>query len=341
MGGYSPAPAADRNGDRLNRTIQSAAGIEILATGPLALLQDRGRPGYAHLGVSRSGAADRSSYLAANRLVGNRGTGSGTGSGAAAVEVLAGGLLVRSRGSLTVAVGGPETQLVVVMGGLERHEPSGTTILLRDGDTLGIGMPPVGLRSYLAVRGGLAGRPALGSISFDTLSAIGPAPLQAGDFIPIGSDAGDWPAATVIPPTLTEWFARTVALADPAPIDIPIIWGPREDWFTADAIDSLRNGVWAVSTASDRIGIHLELPAGRSVARPLARLVEGELQSEGMVPGAIQVPANGLPIVFLRDHPVTGGYPVVAVVTEVGLDRLAQCAPGTLVRLRAISGRVS
>ena len=110
-------------------------------------------------------------------------------------------------------------------------------------------------------------------------------------------------------------------------LEVELAPGPRGDWFTASAHRTLFETVWTVSNRADRIGLRLDGPA-------LDRVPNGELPSEGMVPGAIQVSPSGQPTILLADGPVTGGYPVIAVVTDAGLDLLAQARPGTRVRFR-------
>lgn len=281
--------------------------VEILATGPRALLQDRGRPGLARLGVGRSGAADREAHALAQRLVGNT-------PDAAGVEVTLGGFAMRARGDLLVVVTGAPVP-VTVDG---RPRSTGELLHLRDGAELVLGTTGSGLRAYVAVRGGLDGPVELGSRSTDTLSGLGPAPLAVGDVVPVGE-------STRALPTLDA-----VALAPPArdtEVRLRVAPGPRLDWITSP--DALVGPAWRVSSRSDRIGVRLE---GDPVRRAAA-YEESELASEGVVRGSIQVPAGGEPVLFLADHPVTGGYPVAAVVLDADVDRAAQLRPGDSVRL--------
>ena len=276
--------------------------LEVLATGPLALVQDLGRPGYAHLGVPPSGALDVGALRLANRLAGNP-------EDAAGIETLLGGLSVRATASCTVAVTGPV--VAVTVDG--RDAGSHAAVALRAGQTLTIGTPARGLRCYLAVSGGIDGPAELGSRSRDVLSGIGPEPLATGAKVPLGPVTGVPAGADVV-----------VAPPSPDRLVVPVGLGPRDDWL-ADAAGGL--GVWWTVTAeSNRVGLRLDGP-------PLRRARTGELPSEGVLTGAVQVPPNGLPVVFLADHPTTGGYPVVAVVRRGSLDALAQARPGTQVRL--------
>ncbi|ATY15458.1 allophanate hydrolase [Amycolatopsis sp. AA4] len=278
--------------------------LEIVSPGSLALVQDLGRPGYAHLGVPPSGALDVAALRLGNRLVGNP-------EDAAGIETVLGGLTVRAAASCTAAVTGPP--VAVSVGG--REMGSHTPIPLQPGQELTIGRPATGLRCYLTVSGGVAVPPVLGSRSTDVLSGLGPSPLDAGRTVPLGPVTGVPSGADVV-------------AAPPAPpqLTVPVLLGPRDDWF-ADATSAL-NAQWTVTEESNRVGVRLDGP-------PLRRVSTSELPSEGVLTGAIQVPPNGLPLVFLSDHPTTGGYPVVAVVRRASLGALAQARPGTLVRFHA------
>jgi biotin-dependent carboxylase-like uncharacterized protein len=284
--------------------------VEILATGPLALVQDLGRPGLAALGISRSGAADRGALRLANRLLAHD-------EGAAAVEVLLGGLAIRPVTDVLVAVTGAGVPITIE----GRTAPHHSVLHLRAGEIMTLGTPTRGLRAYVAVRGGLAVPPVLGSRSRDTLSGIGPAPLGAGQMLPVGDPPTAHPVVEAVPvPGSGPPFTGEVVLHAAV--------GPRVDW-VADP-DQLTGLGWTVSQQSNRVGIRLE---GAPLARP-PHLSRAELESEGIVRGAVQIPPSGQPVVFGPDHPVTGGYPVVAVLRDSELDRLGQLRPGQRVRLR-------
>jgi biotin-dependent carboxylase-like uncharacterized protein len=280
--------------------------LTVLASGPLTTVQDRGRPGWASIGVTRSGAADRQAAALANRLVGND-------AAAAVLEVTVGGLQVRAGRTLLVAVSGAPAP-VTVDG---RAAPFDAPLTLRPGQVLGLGNPAVGLRSYLAVRGGIGVPPVLGSRSTDTLSGLGPAPLRPGDVLPVGALAADEPVVDVAP----------VRAPSSRPV-LRVLPGPRRDWLAPAAWTALTAEDWTVSPDSDRVGLRLAGPR-------LDRARTDELPSEGLVPGAVQVPPDGAPVLFLVDHPVTGGYPVLAVVTTDDLPAAAQLRPGDRVRFRA------
>ena len=275
--------------------------LEVIAAGPLTTVQDAGRPGRALLGVGRSGACDRRSCALAHRLVGNE-------PGAAGLEVTFGGLVLRARGDLVVVTTGARCA-----GPWPHLAPT----VLRDGAELRLGPPSTGLRTYLAVRGGVDVPPVLGSRSSDLLAGIGPAPVAPGDVLPVGRPTGELPGVDVAP------------VADPPGDEVllRVLPGPRRDWFAPGAWSRLTGSAYVVSSSSDRTGLRLDGPA-------LVRSRTGELPSEGMVRGGLQVPPQGRPVLLLADHPVTGGYPVVGCVWDDDVDLAAQLRPGQAVRFR-------
>jgi biotin-dependent carboxylase-like uncharacterized protein len=279
--------------------------LEIVTTGPMAVVQDLGRPGLAHLGVGRSGAADRRSHQLANRLVANP-------ADRATVEVMFGGFAARVRGGdVDIAVTGADTNPTVngkLFGTNSIHH-------VRDGQVISLGAPRAGLRTYLAVRGGICVEPVLGSRSYDVMSAIGPSPLRAGDQLPVGEHTDEYPELDQAP----------VAAITGNAVELLVVPGPRDDWFVDP--DALVQTYWVASDRSDRVGMRL---VGRAMQY---RYPDRQLPSEGATRGAIQVPPNGLPVILGPDHPVTGGYPVVGVVIDEDIDKLAQVRPGQQVRL--------
>lgn len=279
--------------------------LEVLRTGPLATVQDLGRPGHAGIGVGVSGAADRGSLRLANRLLGNP-------EGAAAVETTFGGLEVRARRDLTVAVTGAPCPITVD----GRGGAPNTVLRLPAGSSLCLGTPSRGLRSYLAVRGGVDVEPVLGSRSTDVLAGLGPDALVPGAVLPAGPPPAQFPVVDAVP---------VVPL--PEQLVLTVVPGPRDDWFTEQALETLLGEPYEVTPRSDRVGMRLDGP-------PLHRCREGELPSEGMVAGALQVPPTSTPTLFLADHPVTGGYPVIAVLPATEVDRAAQARPGQRLRFR-------
>jgi biotin-dependent carboxylase-like uncharacterized protein len=279
--------------------------LEILRTGPLAIVEDLGRAGLAHLGVGRSGAADRRAHTLANRLVANP-------DDRATVEVTFGGFAARvSGGDIDIAVTGADSNPTVdgiILGTNSIHH-------VRDGQVISLGTPSAGLRTYLSVRGGICVAPVLGSRSYDVMSAIGPSPLRAGDRLPIGEHTADYPELDQAP----------VAALTGTAVELLVVPGPRDDWLVDP--DALVHTNWVASDHSDRVGMRL-------VGRPLQhRYPDRQLPSEGATRGAIQLPPNGLPVILGPDHPITGGYPVAGVVIDEDIDKLAQVRPGQHVRL--------
>lgn len=284
------------------------AWLEVVAPGPLATVQDLGRTGLGALGVGHSGAADAPALRLANRLLGNH-------EGAAAVEVTFGGLEVLAHGDLTVALTGAPCPMTVDG---RAHWGFGV-VRVPDGARVRLGVPATGLRSYLAVRGGIGGPEQLGSRSTDTLAALGPTPLAPGDTLLVRSPTGRVPGVDLAP------VAHPVA----GDVTLRVVDGPRADWFTSSAREALVGEAYDVTADSNRVGMRLSGPA-------LARRRDDELPPEGMVCGALQVPPSGQPTLFLADHPVTGGYPVIAVVVGPDLPLAAQVRPGqriTFVRV--------
>jgi KipI family sensor histidine kinase inhibitor len=283
-----------------------SGGIEVIHCGPLGTVQDTGRPGYASLGVGRAGAADTASAALANRLVGN--------TRAAACLELSFGATLAFRETTRIAV----TGATCALSRDGRGEAMNAPFDVRPGQTLVIGPAEVGLRAYVAVRGGVAVPATLGSRSTDVLSGLGPDPLSPGMVLPVGD-------ACAGPPPPVEVAPVPAPTADD--VVVHVLPGPRDDWFTEEAVAAFLSGRYEVTAESNRVGVRLTGPV-------LRRSRDGELPTEGMVAGAVQVPPSGEPIVFLADHPVTGGYPVIAVVRWADLPLLAQARPGQAVRFR-------
>jgi biotin-dependent carboxylase-like uncharacterized protein len=279
------------------------AGLDVVRAGRLTTVQDLGRPGLAHLAVSRSGAADPVSLRLANRLAGNP-------EAAAGLETTLLGADVRLDGTgRWVAVTGAECD-VRIDGHLV---DANRAVYLAAGAVLSAGTAARGLRSYVAVAGGIHVEPVLGSRSTDVLNGIGPDPVTEGVRLPLGPVTGSPPAVDVVP-----------GLSFPDRLRVRIIPGPRDAWFTVASLAHLVETDYEVTGESDRVGVRLAGPA-------LERARADALPSEGMVLGSVQVPTSGRPIVFLADHPTTGGYPVVAVVHPGDLPLIAQARPGSRI----------
>ncbi|WP_310208320.1 5-oxoprolinase/urea amidolyase family protein [Paenarthrobacter nitroguajacolicus] len=301
------------------------SGLRILTPGAQSLIQDLGRRGYGPLGVSAAGALDRASLRRANRLVGNAAS-------AAAIESVNGGLTVEAIGDQVMAVAGAPTTLTIespswvesgdgdAQPGAQRTVPMAAPFALLDGEVLTVGAPESGFRNYVAIRGGVDALEVLGSRSADTMSGIGPAPLTIGQALPVGEATAS--TAVGSPELQPDFPGQGVTVLDVVP-------GPRADWFDAEALESLCSQEWLVTPQSNRVGMRLD-------GTPLQRTREGELPSEGTMAGALQIPPAGLPVLFLADHPITGGYPVIGVVREEHLDLAAQVPIGGRIRFRLV-----
>ncbi|MGI5188326.1 carboxyltransferase domain-containing protein [Promicromonospora sp. CA-289599] len=303
-----------------------AGALEVVGAGVQALVQDLGRPGSEGAGVSASGALDRPSLRTANRAVGNP-------SGAAVIESV-GGLRLRAHGPQVLAVTGAVGEVVVRPGDdgparPDRRPLPGEPFALDDSDELRLAPPARGVRAYVAVRGGIDVPPVLGSRATDVLAGLGPEPLGSGDLLPVGAPERGLPAGNPVHPAEAPTSDRHDTL--PAPGDVAvlrIVLGPRDDWFDAATIARLTGQDWLVTPRSNRIGLRLD-------GDPLVRIPEregAELPSEGCVTGAIQVPPDGQPVLFLADHPLTGGYPVVGAVVADHVPLAGQLPAGARVR---------
>ncbi|AUA57822.1 Sporulation inhibitor kipI [Achromobacter spanius] len=311
---FATPPSAARSTSATSAT----PALEVVSPGLQAVFEDLGRPGQARQGVAASGAMDRGALRAANRLVGNA-------PGEAAIEIVYGGFQVRAHGPCVLAVTGAQGNITLRnAAGASWTVPGYQAFAMDDGDTLTLSQPDAGIRYYLAARGGFAVEPVLGSCSTDTLARVGPEPLAAGDRIGI-RQAGQG-AIVGAPETAPADLPRT-----DAEVVLDVVLGPRTDWCDADAVALLSRQAWTVTPQSNRVGIRLQGDA------PLQRANHAELPSEGTRKGSIQVPASGQPVLFLADHPLTGGYPVIGSVAPWHLDRAAQIPIGARVRLNPIS----
>jgi biotin-dependent carboxylase-like uncharacterized protein len=224
-----------------------------------------------------------------------------------------GGLAIRATEMAWVAVTGAPTSVLV------NGQPSAShsLVALPPGNGLEVQAPAYGVRNYLAVRGGILVAPVLGSRSTDLLSGIGPPPLQPGQVLAVGRPGPPLPGVDLVPPSQPRKMLSVTA-------------GPRRDWFTDQAWHDLVSQRWTVSAEADRVGVRLTGAA-------LTRRITAELPSEGVIRGAVQVPTSGEPLIFLADHPVTGGYPVIAVLTDRDADHAAQLRPGERIRFAPAS----
>lgn len=328
------------------RLAESQGVLEVIRTGAQTLVQDLGRRGFAAMGVPGSGAADAAALRQANQLVGND-------ESAAGFEILLGGAEILAHETVVMAVTGAETPLEILSppaqqrsnmataagtydGELNeeqfsvREVPVRAPFWLFPGERLRQGAAEAGLRSYVAVSGGLEAPQVLGSRSTDLLSGLGPEPVQAGEkFALVGATSRFVGIADV---------SRGALPQQEGPTQLRFTMGPREDWFAASRGDNpglraLQRTRWTVSESSNRVGLRLVSPQEQD---RLQRTRDEELPSEPMVEGAIQVPPSGEPVVFLADHPVTGGYPVIGVLVRADRGLAAQLPPGAEVELVAV-----
>ncbi|WP_147108365.1 carboxyltransferase domain-containing protein [Nesterenkonia populi] len=319
--------------------------MEVITPGAQALVQDVGRRGCAELGAPRSGAADVAALRQANQLVGND-------DGAAAFEVLFGGFELEVRQTCVLAVTGAEADLEVSApapqdrsnmafsgtGAISLEEvwesrevPQRAPFWMYAGERLSIAAPTAGMRSYVAVSGGLEAPRVLGSRSTDTLSGLGPPAVKAGDRFALDGVTSRFVGIADV--------ART-PLPGAGPVVLRFVPGPREAWFgDADrprrrnpGVEALQRQRWTVSRDVDRVGARLVPEDGE----PLEVTAEGRLPSEPVVRGAIQVPPNGEPVLFLADHPVTRSCPVIGVVVREDLGLAGQLPPGTSAVFQAV-----
>lgn len=287
---------------------QAERGLRVLSTPFPILFQDEGRGGQAGLGVSASGALDIGSLRRANRAVGNPAS-------APALEITLGPVRLRAEEKMVVALAGAAQATVDGM-----TIPQGAAFALDAGDEVTLAHPAAGMRSYLALRGGYQVPLVLGSAATDTLAHIGPRAVTAGAVLGQARN----PAGAIAAPGPQPALPKSGDLAR-----LPVVLGPRADWFAPEMIRHFLTQEWRVTPQSSRVGVRLQGDT------PLERPDSRELPSEGTETGAIQVPHSGQPLLFLADHPLTGGYPVIATLHPGALDLAGQLPPGTRLRFVA------
>ena len=304
----------------------SVVALRVHDAGLQCLVQDLGRPGLAHLGVSASGAADRGATRRANRLVGNDDT-------AAVLEIGMGAFAARTERTLVLGLTGATRSGTVTGVAGARPVRTGVPFRVDAGDEVLLHPAEAGLRTVLAIRGGVAAPVTLGSAATDTLAGLGPDPVVSGSSVRVRSGVVDAQRVAAVQDD-ADGEAREAARL-PRSGDETVLRvrrGPRDDWFDDAAFAALAAQAWEVTPRSDRVGVRL---AGDPLVRTAAYRDE-ELPSEGLARGAIQVPPAGQPVLFLADHPLTGGYPVIGVVIDADLDRAAQLPPGARVRFTVL-----
>jgi len=317
--GYKIATKENLTNDDQNLiTPTPANALQIKKIGLLTICQDLGRFGHKNQGVGTSGAMDQGACIAANQIVGND-------ANSAVLENIGAGLTLQSIGNTTIALTGADIELTLTdQKGNSWFEPSYKAIALNDGEQISISKVKAGLRSYLAVRGGFACSKILSSVSYDSLAKIGTKPMANGQILAIKNTLIKTPVKlTAIKPINLPQEKQVV--------ELDIILGPRCDWFNAASVQLLSTQQWQVTPQSNRIGLRL---AG---AKSLERTITKELPSEGLVCGSVQIPASGQPIIFLRDHPLTGGYPVIACLAKHHLDLAGQIPCGAYIRFNIVN----
>ena len=292
--------------------------LRVERAGLLTTVQDLGRDGYGRFGLATAGALDDYACRWANLLVGNE-----PGDAALELTLLGPALVYEGAGPVAAALTGADC-------GATRNDeplPRWRTVILTPGDRLDLGACKSGARAYLAVAGGIAVQPALGSHATDqraSLSGLAGRALRAGDRLPLAPPATLPAESLALPAARIPRYDREVA--------VRVVLGPQDDRFTEDAIVTFLSSPYTVTRATDRMGLRLDGPPLTFHAGPAG----ADILSEGLVTGAIQVPAHGQPIVLLADHQTTGGYAKIATVCSADLWRLGQARPGDAIRFRAV-----
>lgn len=292
------------------------SAFEVIQAGPLASLQDAGRFGVRHLGITQGGAIDLHAWAWANYLAANPW-------GAAAVEITFGGLKLEATADLQLALAGAD------LGAMLDGKPmqTWTAFKMRTGQTLAFSTPRNGLRAYLAVAEGFQGESLLGSLSGVAREKLGGhsgdgRQLALGDLLYVQQTAVD-------SPTESRQVPATEKLDYSQPAVLDFILGAQAEFFSGVSLFEFFNQSWTVDNRSDRMGIRLN--------GPVLKCSINNLVSEGLALGAVQVPPDGQPIVLLNDRQTIGGYPRLGTLTPLSCARLAQCLPGQKVSFRPIS----
>jgi antagonist of KipI len=282
--------------------------LRVLSPGAFTTVQDQGRAGWASIGVPPSGAFDPFALRAANLLVGNDET-------AAGLEITLHGPALICEGDVVVAVVGAPFEITVD----GRAVPVGVTVSLRAGQSLRVGRTRVGVRAWIAVRGGIDVPLVLGSRSTHAVAGLGGFSGRAlvdGDVLSVG--------VAIAQDERPRRIDEDPRPAPGSPRTVRVVPGPQAEAFTGTAESAFYAGVYAVTPRADRTGIRLE---GDPVLADRA-----DIDPEGVVPGAIQVPGDGAPIVLGPDGPATGGYAKIATVITADVPILAQARPGDTLR---------
>jgi KipI family sensor histidine kinase inhibitor len=305
--GAAPVPGADAPPSGARPV------FEVEEPGLRSVLQDGGRKGLAALGVPAASPADPDSFRLANQLVGNP-------AGACALETTARGPTLRCLSPTYVAIvgGTPDLRLD------GQPVAAGRVVPVTAGQRLLVGPVREGFRCYVAMAGGFVGPALLGSYSTDQLAGLGPGPIVPG--------AQLWGAPMEPPLGDHLRVGNPGGVVQGEPVALRVVPGPHSERFAPGTFATLATRRFTVEGASNRVGVRLHRDP-RTPALSAAPGALGELDSQGMVTGAVQVPPDGEPVILLTDHATLGGYPVVAVVAAVDHGVLGQCAPGTTVVL--------
>jgi antagonist of KipI len=287
--------------------------FEVVQPGLLTTVQDKGRHGYQQYGVPVSGAMDSYALMVANLLVGN-------GEGDACLEITVLGPRLRILGDTVVSITGADLSPAVNNNPLPMWE----AVKVCSGDTISFSHPKRGCRSYLAVAGGIDVPEVMGSRSTYVKSRLGGLegrPLRSGDRLRAGETRVEISAKKLPPQYIPEYQAEN---------ELRVILGPQDDYFTEKGIQTFLHSEYMISIQADRMGCRLEGP-------PIEHKAGADIISDGVLPGAVQVPGDGLPIILLADRQTTGGYVKIAIVSTVDLPKLAQAEPGDRVKFLQVT----
>jgi biotin-dependent carboxylase-like uncharacterized protein len=285
--------------------------IRVLDPGPQTTVQDGGRRGQLRYGIPPSGPVDARSFIIANRLVGNADADAG-------LEFTLIGPRLRAEAPCAVAVTGADSPVTVN----DAPAPAWTTLTLRAGDVVKIGPARAGVRGYVAVAGGIDVPPVLGSRATylrGRLGGLEGRALRRDDVLRLGA-AARVRVRAVAARAIPDWRAEPV---------LRVVLGPQADRFTDEGIAAFLGGTYEVLPQSDRMGARLSGPR-------IAHARGHDIISDGIAPGAVQVPGDGQPIVLLVDRQSTGGYTKIATVCSFDIARVGQAKPGQRVRFSAV-----
>jgi biotin-dependent carboxylase-like uncharacterized protein len=294
-----------------------SAGLKVVRAGLFDTVQDLGRVGYMALGMPTAGAMDRIALTLANALAGNPANTAGL-----EIGVMGPDLLVEAESVRIAIVGSLSPALIEAPDAPPKPLESNRTHLLKRGQTLRVGMVEGENTAYLAFAGGIALAPFMGSLSTYSRAGIGGLEgrkLANGDVLPLKLDAAS-PAQE----------RRLGGAFDYGKGPIRVIWGPQDDYFSDKGRRTFVESEYRVSKEADRMGIRFEGPT-------IEHTKGADILSDGIGPGAIQVPGAGLPIVLLADRQTVGGYSKIATVASVDLPRLGRLVPGMTVRFTPIA----